>query len=175
MRCRYAEVPCASGGGFICLRCVNCKKQLSVARNLRDKLDATTAVLPDCAATTDLGAAAVAELEAATAAEALPFAAFPPLPPARIVWDPTGAGTQLKFLLSKLGIKSTENCSCNARARAMNERGIEWCEQNVGEIVGWLKEEATRRNLPFLAYPTKLLVQRAIKIAKRQRDKKEPQ
>jgi hypothetical protein len=49
----------------------------------------------------------------------------------------------------------------------MNERGIEWCEQNVNEIVGWLKEEAGRRNLPFLSFPTKILVQRAIKIAGR--------
>ena len=75
-------------------------------------------------------------------------------------------------MLAKVGIKSTENCSCNARARLMNERGIEWCEQNVSEIVGWLKEEAGRRNLPFLSLPAKILIQRAIKVAKKIRDKR---
>jgi hypothetical protein len=95
--------------------------------------------------------------------------------PAPYVWDPSGPGTQLKKLLSKVGIKATENCSCNARAKLMNAHGVEWCEQHVDEIVGWLKEEAGKRKLPFLAWPTKILVQRAIKIAKRNRDRSAPE
>ena len=85
-------------------------------------------------------------------------------------WDPAGAGTQLKKLLAKVGIKSTEGCSCNNRARIMNEKGIEWCEQNVDEIVKWLGEEAGRRKLPFLDFPARMLVTRAIKLAKKVRD-----
>jgi hypothetical protein len=54
----------------------------------------------------------------------------------------------------------------------MDEMGVEWCEQNIDEIVGWLKEEAQKRRLPFLAFPTKILVQRAINMAKRVQEAK---
>jgi hypothetical protein len=88
---------------------------------------------------------------------------------AAIFEDPTGAGTKLKKLLSRLKIDVCAACPCNDPARRMNERGVEWCEQNIGEIVGWLKEEAARRKLPFLAMPAKIIVQRAIEMAKRAR------
>lgn len=78
-----------------------------------------------------------------------------------------GVGTELKKLLSMVGIKASENCSCNQRARAMNERGIEWCEQNRETIVGWLREEAGKRGLPFVGALGHLLVNRAIKRAKK--------
>jgi len=153
MRCEFVEIPCAVKNTFVCLECKNCKKRVNIAETMRDKFQDMVTHFPACAAPPP----------------APPPQAAPPPTPER--WDPAGAGTQLKKLLSKLGIKSTENCSCNARARIMNERGIEWCEQNVNEIVGWLKEEAGRRRLPFLAFPTKIIVERAIKAAKRVRDK----
>ena len=78
-----------------------------------------------------------------------------------------GVGTQLKKLLARLGIQSPENCSCNARVDIMNTNGVGWCTQHTGEIVGWLKEEAARRGLPFLSFPAKILIERAIKIATR--------
>jgi hypothetical protein len=52
-----------------------------------------------------------------------------------------GPGTELKQLFASIGIVSSPTCSCNARARAMDHYGIEWCEQNVDKIAGWLKEE----------------------------------
>ena len=86
----------------------------------------------------------------------------PPEPP------PThGPGTELKKLLSRVGITASPDCSCNARARLMDERGIEWCEANVDEIVGWLREEATKRGLPFLDMAGRMLVKRAIKSARK--------
>lgn len=78
-----------------------------------------------------------------------------------------GAGTELKKLLSKIGIVAKPGCSCNRRAKSMNENGIEWCEQNVATIVSWLREEATRRKLPFVDAAGTLLVRRAIANAKR--------
>lgn len=66
-----------------------------------------------------------------------------------------------------VGIKASENCSCNQRARAMDERGVEWCEENKETIVGWLREEAGKRKLPFIDAAGYLLVNRAIKLAKR--------
>lgn len=78
-----------------------------------------------------------------------------------------GPGTELKKLLKKVGITASPTCSCNARARLMDERGIEWCEANVDEIVGWLREEATKRGLPFVDMAGKMLVKRAIKNARK--------
>lgn len=76
-----------------------------------------------------------------------------------------GAGTELKKLLKMIGITSTPNCSCNARAKLMNQNGIQWCKDNIDTIVVWLKEEATKRNLPFFTYGAKKLVKLAISRA----------
>ena len=78
-----------------------------------------------------------------------------------------GPGTELKKLLKTIGITSSPTCSCNARARKMDENGIEWCENNIDTIVGWLREEATKRKLPFVDMAGKILVKRAIKNAKK--------
>jgi hypothetical protein len=91
------------------------------------------------------------------------FAPEPPPEPA-----PThGPGTELKKLLSRVGITASPDCSCNARARLMDERGIEWCEANIDEIVGWLREEASKRGLPFVDMAGRMLVKRAIRNARK--------
>lgn len=77
-----------------------------------------------------------------------------------------GPGTELKKLLGKIGIKASPSCSCNSRANLMDKNGIEWCENNIDTIIGWLKEEATKRKLPFVDFAARLLVKRAIKNAK---------
>ena len=73
-----------------------------------------------------------------------------------------GVGTELKKLLKMVGITATPNCSCNARAKLMNQNGLQWCKDNIDTIVGWLKEEAEKRNLPFFTYGAKKLVKLAI-------------
>jgi hypothetical protein len=83
-----------------------------------------------------------------------------------------GPGTELKKLLAgwPLYIKSTPTCSCNARARRMDEeeaREPGWCEAHLDEIVGWLREEATKRGLPFLDAAGRVLVKRAISNARK--------
>ena len=78
-----------------------------------------------------------------------------------------GPGTELKKLLRAWGIVAKPNCSCNRRARMMDEKGVEWCEANIDEIVGWLREEATKRKLPFVDLAGRLLVKRAIRNARR--------
>ena len=90
------------------------------------------------------------------------FAPEPPPEPA-----PThGPGTELKKLLKLIGITASPDCSCNARARLMDERGIEWCEANIDEIVGWLREEASKRGLPFVDMAGRMIVCTAIRRAK---------
>lgn len=49
----------------------------------------------------------------------------------------------------------------------MDAAGCDWCEDNVETIVGWLREEATRRGLPFLDAAGRLLIRRAIRNARR--------
>lgn len=75
-------------------------------------------------------------------------------------------GTELKLLLSKIGINSTPNCACNARASYMDQQGVKWCEENIDTIIEWLRQEATKRKLPFVRTAAKLLIYKAIKNAK---------
>jgi len=90
----------------------------------------------------------------------------PPAPPAV---HPSGctAGAELKRLLANVGITATPDCACNARAAEMDRQGCDWCEANVDTIVGWLREQAQARGLPFLDAAGRMLVKRAIRNARR--------
>jgi hypothetical protein len=76
-------------------------------------------------------------------------------------------GTALKALLSWFGIDSGKGCACKDRAKQMDRGGCDWCEQHIDEIVGWLREEAGKRKLPFLDAAGRMLVRRAIKNARK--------
>ena len=78
-----------------------------------------------------------------------------------------GPGTELKALLSKIGIRSSPTCSCNKRAKTMDEKGIAWCEQNVETICDWLAEESAKRKLPFVRLAGKAIIHLAIRRAKK--------
>ncbi len=76
-----------------------------------------------------------------------------------------GPGTELKKMLATIGITAEPGCKCNARAAEMDrmeKASPGWCEANIDLIVGWLREEAERRKLPFVDLAGKLLVKRAI-------------
>jgi hypothetical protein len=49
----------------------------------------------------------------------------------------------------------------------MDEMGCDWVEQNIEECVGYLRESAADRGLPFLDVAGRLLVRRAIQNARR--------
>ena len=85
--------------------------------------------------------------------------------------ESSGPGTELKVLLSRIGITSSPTCSCNARAKTMDEKGIAWCEENVETICDWLQEEATKRKLPFVRLAGKALIHLAIRRAKKGNNK----
>jgi hypothetical protein len=106
----------------------------------------------------------------------MPTIAAKPLPPAvrdrvRVMRAPKaaggGPGAELKKLLKLVGITASPNCSCNARAATMDVNGCDWCEANIDTIVGWLREEATKRTLPFVDMAGRLLVRRAIRNARK--------
>lgn len=79
------------------------------------------------------------------------------------------AGTELKRLIAgfPLYISTTDSCPCNARAAEMDRQGCDWCEENLETIVGWLREQAQARGLPFLDAAGRMLVRRAIKLARK--------
>jgi hypothetical protein len=82
-----------------------------------------------------------------------------------------GPGTELKSLLANwpLRIVATADCKCTSRANYMDAKGCDWCEspQGMAEIMGFLRESAEERGLPFLDLPARLLVRRAIANARK--------
>lgn len=92
-------------------------------------------------------------------------AGFPQKPSA----STPGAGTCLKRLLARVSILAANRCQCDAHAAQMDALGPDWCERNLDLIVGWLKEEAVRRHMPFLPSVARLLVRKAIRDSRRLR------
>jgi hypothetical protein len=91
----------------------------------------------------------------------------PSLPPPSVP-SSSGPGTELKSLLKDwLGIVASPNCSCNARARQMDEWGPDLCEQNLPTIVDWLGEQAAARKLPFVRFAGEQAVKLAIRRARK--------
>ncbi len=82
-----------------------------------------------------------------------------------------GAGTELKNLIAKFGLKPGLNCKCGQHIREMDQNGVEWCAQNIDAISGWLREEAERAKLPFTDTGARVLIRLAIRNAKKKRNK----
>jgi len=87
--------------------------------------------------------------------------------PPTLEQDPNGPGTILASMFSKIGIKSTPTCSCRRHALEMNQKGVEWCENNISTITGWLKEESKKRKIPFVEPIATMVVKRAINQSKK--------
>jgi hypothetical protein len=79
-----------------------------------------------------------------------------------------GPGSHLKTLLAALGFSSGPDCKCNQRAAYMDQMGCAWCEENMDEVVGYLRETAAARGLPFVDIAGRVLVRRAIANARRE-------
>lgn len=80
---------------------------------------------------------------------------------------PNHPGTVLSKMIKSIGIKMTDSCSCRRHALEMNDKGNDWCEQNIDTIVGWLRQEAKSRGLPFIDAVGWLAVSRAIKKSRK--------
>lgn len=81
---------------------------------------------------------------------------------------PTGKpGTELAAILKSMGLAPVESCKCKGRAKKMDLWGPDGCEQHMDEILGWLAEEAAKRNLPFVKWPAKKVVELAISRARK--------
>jgi len=76
-------------------------------------------------------------------------------------------GTELKKLLASFGIVDNGCRLCMEREELLNAAGPDWVEQNIDIPVGWLREQAEARGLPFLDIAGRLLVRRAIANARK--------
>jgi len=80
-----------------------------------------------------------------------------------------GPGTELKKLLAgwPFHLVASADCKCNQRARYMDAKGCDWVEANIEECVGYLRESAAERGLPFVDMAGRVLVRRAITNARK--------
>lgn len=88
-----------------------------------------------------------------------------PAPPPRV--PQAGPGTELKKLLSRIGITAKPNCKCNARAREMDARGCDWVIENIETVSQWLQEEAQRRGLFYSHIAGQALIHLAVRRARK--------
>jgi hypothetical protein len=96
-----------------------------------------------------------------------PGAALRALFPKTLEEDPNGAGTVLAKMIKNLGFTISDNCACKKHALEMNEKGNDWCVENINTIVAWLKEETKNRNIVFIDMVARLMVMRAIKKSRK--------
>jgi hypothetical protein len=76
-------------------------------------------------------------------------------------------GSELKKVLGMFGIRDNGCRLCIERAALLDAAGPDWVEQNIDIPVGWLREQAEARGMPFLDMAGRLLVRRAIANARR--------
>lgn len=74
-------------------------------------------------------------------------------------------------MLKRFGFEYTPDCPCESHAAEMDARGCKWCRDNIDIIVGWMKEEAENRKVPFIAFVTRRIVLKAIALAERNEPK----
>lgn len=89
---------------------------------------------------------------------------------AAMPWQPSGGpGTELKTLLAgwPFHITPRPGCRCEEYAAQMDAWGADECERRLPQIVGWLRDEATARGLPFVDAAGRLLVRRALHRARK--------
>lgn len=168
MSCRFELEQCQMPGNYVCRKCHTCGHAVTTPAEIPESavMAALESIKANCpnykqTAHTVVDAVTVSDTADPTAALPSPFEAPAAAP---------GPGAYLKKYLSRIGITSTPTCSCNAKAKHMDEMGVEWCEANLDTIVGWLKEEAEKRRLPFFEWPAKMLIQKAIKSAKKAKE-----
>lgn len=80
-----------------------------------------------------------------------------------------GVGTEISKILEMMGIKSTPTCSCNAMKAKYNQIGPDACEEQIEDILNYMSEQATARNLGhlFVRSAVRLAVQLAIRRARK--------
>jgi hypothetical protein len=85
-----------------------------------------------------------------------------------------GPGTILHKKLASFGVTLTSSCNCEEHRKTMDFWGPLECRRQIHIIIGWMRAEAKKRNLPFVASAAKLLVlwsiQESEKLLKKAKD-----
>lgn len=101
-----------------------------------------------------------------------------PMPDEVPCWESLGAqaakgrclaGTALKKLLAgpPFWFKDAKDCGCSGNASKMDSWGCDECERREDEILGWLRDAASKRGLPFSETVGRWLIRTAIARARR--------
>ena len=80
---------------------------------------------------------------------------------------PQGPGTWLMRILHFFRLFGKKGCKCAHRAAQMNSWGCDKCLEELDTIVGWLREEAEKRELPFVERGARTIVKLAIRCARK--------
>jgi hypothetical protein len=79
---------------------------------------------------------------------------------------PGGVGSELHHLLALFELLPCAGCQCSARRNYLDAMGPDWCQQHLDTILGWLREEAEKRGLPFVEFAARQLIHLAIRRAR---------
>jgi len=79
---------------------------------------------------------------------------------------PSQPGTALHRKLSTMGIAPMEGCSCQTHVNEMDQKGLEWCELHVEEILDWMSKEAKTRRVIFFRFGARMIVKRVFKFCR---------
>jgi len=94
---------------------------------------------------------------------------------AKITQDICGTGTELKNIFASFNIHPDNKCNCEAIVLEMNQRGPDWCEGNIENLVDRIEEESKKRRWAKYVF-SRFVVKRLIKLAiRRDRRKVEKQ
>jgi len=58
-----------------------------------------------------------------------------------------GVGTELHSILDWWGFRPTKSCQCKALQRYYNQKGPDWCQEHLDEIVDQILREAGKRKV----------------------------
>ena len=83
------------------------------------------------------------------------------------VTQPDGPGSLLVKILAWYGHAASPSCPCINNAKLMNANGPDWCSFKVNLVVEWVREEAVKRNVPFVEEVVAVLVQKAIALSRK--------
>lgn len=78
-----------------------------------------------------------------------------------------GPGTFMYGSLKLLKLVFRKECKCKDRAKIMNDRGVDWCEQNQETILEWLRKEANNQGIFFIESIAQMLIRHSIKKARK--------
>lgn len=79
-----------------------------------------------------------------------------------------GPGTELSKLIKWFYVESDPCMVCEYRIRKMNIWGPDECEKRIHQIVGWLRQAAVKRNIPFSDTVGYIIVRKAISKSRKQ-------